>query len=572
MTYHLNRARILAGAAVLALAAASVVAALDADASVPPAPSGWTQVFADDFNGPAGSAVNTADWRYDLGTGYPGGAANWGTGEVESMTSSTANVYQDGQGHLLIKPVRDGAGNWTSGRIETQRTDFAAPPGGKLRFEASLQQPNVSGAAAAGYWPAFWSLGDAARPVGATNWPGIGEIDVMEDINGRSSEFATLHCGVAPGGPCNEFTGIGSGERACGGCQTGFHTYAMELDRSVSPEQIRWYLDGNNFFTVNADQVDATTWNNAAHHGFFMILNVAIGGGFPGAFGGGPTGTTQSGVPMIVDYVAAYTQGGGGPPPPPPGSGPTGPITGNGGKCVDVNAANTANGTHIQMWDCNATNAQLWTVSSDGSVRALGKCLDVTYGGTTNAIPVQLWDCNATGAQTWRVQTNGALLNPQSGRCLDDPNSNTTNGTQLQIWDCNATGAQQWHPPAGPITGNAGKCVDVNAANTANGTHIQMWDCNATNAQQWTVVGDGTLRALGKCLDVTYGGTANTTPIQLWDCNGTGAQTWQSQPNGTLLNPQSGRCLDDPAGNTTNGTQLIIWDCNAGPNQQWNLS
>jgi Ricin-type beta-trefoil lectin domain/Glycosyl hydrolases family 16 len=573
MTYHLTRARLLAGAAALALAVASVVAVSDADASVPPTPSGWTQVFADDFNGAAGSGVNTGDWRYDLGTGYPGGAANWGTGEVETMTSSTANVYQDGQGHLIIKPIRDGAGNWTSGRIETQRTDFAAPPGGKLRFEASLQQPNVSGAAAAGYWPAFWSLGDAARPVGATNWPGIGEIDVMEDINGRSSEFATLHCGVAPGGPCNEFTGIGSGERACGGCQTGFHTYAMELDRSVSPEQIRWYLDGSNFFTVNANQVDATTWNNATHHGFFMILNVAIGGGFPGAFGGGPTGATQSGVPMIVDYVAAYTQGGGGPPPPPPsGSGGIGPITGNGGKCVDVDAANTANGTRIQMWDCNGTGAQQWTVSPDGSVRALGKCLDVTFGGTANATPIQLWDCNATGAQTWRVQTNGALLNPQSGRCLDDPNSNPANGTQLQIWDCNNTGAQQWHPPAGPITGNGGKCVDVNAANTANGTHIQMWDCNATNAQQWTVTGDGTLRALGKCLDVTSGGTANATPIQLWDCNATGAQTWQTQPNGTLLNPQSGRCLDDPAGNTANGTQLIIWDCNAGPNQQWNLS
>ena len=116
----------------------------------------------------------------------------------------------------MIKPVRNGAGQWTSGRIETQRTNFAAPAGGKLRIQGSLRQPNVSGAAAAGYWPAFWTLGAAARPVGATNWPGIGEIDLMEDINGRSSEFGTLHCGVAPGGPCNEYTGRGSGERACG--------------------------------------------------------------------------------------------------------------------------------------------------------------------------------------------------------------------------------------------------------------------------------------------------------------------------------------------------------------------
>jgi hypothetical protein len=406
--------------------------------------------------------------------------------------------------------------------------------------------------------------------MGASNWPGIGEIDVMEDINGRSSEFATLHCGVAPGGPCNEFTGIGSGERPCGGCQTGFHTYAMELDRSVSPEQIRWYLDGAQIFSVSANQVDATTWNNATHHGFFMILNVAIGGGFPAAFGGGPTGATQSGVPMVVDYVAAYTSGGGGPPPPPP-SGATGPISGIGGKCVDVRAANTANGTPVQLYDCNGTNAQQWTLASDGSVRALGKCLDVTYSGTANGTPIQLWDCNGTGAQVWRVQANGALLNPQSGRCLDDPAGNTANSTQLQIWDCNGGPNQQWHPPAGPVTGIGGKCVDVRAANTANGTPVQLYDCNGTNAQQWTVSGDGTVRALGKCLDVTSAGTANGTPIQLWDCNGTGAQVWWSSGN-ALVNPNSGRCLDDPGGNTANSTQLQIWDCNGGPNQQWHLS
>jgi hypothetical protein len=166
-------------------------------------------------------------------------------------------------------------------------------------------------------------LGAAARPVGATNWPSIGEWDVMEDINGRSSVFGTLHCGVAPGGPCNEFTGLGSGEHACPGCQTGFHTYAVEYDRSVSPEQMRWYLDGAQYFSVNSSQVDATTWNNATHHGMFIILNVAMGGSFPAAFGGGPTGSTQSGVPMIIDYVAVYQSSGATTPPPtttpPPG-------------------------------------------------------------------------------------------------------------------------------------------------------------------------------------------------------------------------------------------------------------
>src|SRR5690348_9450094 len=438
------RRLLLSGVAAAALVGASIATLPDAGASVPPVPSGWTQVFADDFNGPAGSGLNTGNWLYDLGHGYPGGAANWGTGEIENMTNSTQNVFLDGGGHLVIKPLRDGAGNWTSGRVETQRTDFAAPAGGKLRLEASLQQPNVSGAAAAGYWPAFWSLGAAARGTGATGWPGIGEIDVMEDINGRSSEFATLHCGVAPGGPCNEYTGLGSGERACGGCQTGFHTYAMELDRSTSPEQIRWYLDGNNFFTVNANQVDATTWNNATHHGFFMILNVAIGGSFPAAFGGGPTGATQSGVPMTIDYVAAYTSGGGGNPPPPSGKA----IKGYAGLCLDVRSSNSGNGTPVQVYTCNGTGAQQWTyVEAGTTLHALGKCLDIPGGATANATKLQIWDCNNTGAQVFVHRADGSYYNPQANKCLDDDGWSTTPGTQVIIWDCTGGANQQWSLP-----------------------------------------------------------------------------------------------------------------------------
>jgi Carbohydrate binding module (family 6)/Glycosyl hydrolases family 16 len=315
--------RLLAvGAAALAIVA-SVTFVNTAEAAVPPPPAGMSLVFSDDFTGAAGTGLNRTNWLYDIGTSYPGGAPNWGTGEVETMTDSTANVYQDGAGNLAIKPIRSSSGQWTSGRVETQRTDFAAPAGGRVRIEARLQQPNVSGAAAAGYWPAFWALGDAARPVGATNWPGIGEWDIMEDINGRSSVFAALHCGTNPGGVCNETTGLGSGERACSGCQTGFHTYAIEFDRSTSPEQLRWYLDGNNYFTLNSSQIDATTWNNATHHGMFVILNVAMGGGFPAAFGGGPTAETQSGVPMLVDYVAVYQSSGGGPSTPPSSTPPT---------------------------------------------------------------------------------------------------------------------------------------------------------------------------------------------------------------------------------------------------------
>jgi len=269
----------------------------------------WTQVWGDEFNGPAGSGVNTANWIYDTGIGYDcsGCPSQWGTGEVESMTNSTNNVSLDGHGHLVITPLRDASGNWTSGRIETVHTDFAAPPGGMVAMEASIQQPNVTGDAALGYWPAFWMLGTAFRG-NFLNWPGVGEVDIMEDVNGMSSEFGTLHCGVAPGGPCNEFSGISSGKRPYPGLQTGFHTYRVEIDRSISPEQIRWFLDGICFYIVDANQVDATTWTNAVDHGFFIIFDLAMGGGFPAAFGGGPTAATQPGAPMVVNYVRVFTK------------------------------------------------------------------------------------------------------------------------------------------------------------------------------------------------------------------------------------------------------------------------
>lgn len=298
--------RLLAVAAAVAAANLAVLVADSADAATPPAPAGLALVFSDDFTGAANTGVDRTNWLYATGTGYPGGATSWGTDEIETMTDSTANVYHDGAGHLAIKPIRDAAGRWTSGRIETQRTDFAAPPGGKVRIQASLRQPDVSGEAAAGYWSAFWTLGAAARPVGATNWPSVGEWDVMEAVNGHGSTFGTVHCGLVSGGPCNEPVGLGSGEHPCLGCQSDFHEYAVEHDRSSSPEQLRWYLDGELYHTVHAGQMDEATWKNATHHGMFIILNVAIGGVFPAAFGGGPTAVTTSGVPMLVDYVAVY--------------------------------------------------------------------------------------------------------------------------------------------------------------------------------------------------------------------------------------------------------------------------
>ncbi len=129
----------------------------------------------------------------------------------------------------------------------------------------------------------------------------------------------------------------------------------------------------------------------------------------------------------------------------------TGQITGYQGLCLDVRAANNADGTPVQVYTCNGTNAQSWTVdNTSNTVQALGKCLDVTGAGTANGTLVQLYTCNGTGAQVWQPQSNGELVNPNSGKCLDDTGWGGS-GTQVQIWACADSANQQWNlPNAGP--------------------------------------------------------------------------------------------------------------------------
>jgi Ricin-type beta-trefoil lectin domain/Glycosyl hydrolases family 16 len=423
----------LAAPAAMASAATAAVSApaVAVPAAVPGAPSGWSTVFSDDFSGASGSGIDS-QWMYDTGAG-----STFGTGEIETMTNSTSNVHQDGSGNLDITALGSGS-SWTSGRVQTTSANVGAPAGGELEVTASIEQPTGG----LGYWPAFWMLGPG-------QWPENGEIDIMEDVNSLSEVSGTVHCGTDPGGPCNETSGIGSGLRACSGCQTGYHTYTMILNRTnTSAESITFYLDGTSYFTATEAQIGTSTWQAAFDHNMSIILDLAMGGGYPNGVCGctSPTSATTSGGTMRVAYVAAYsTSGGGGTTPPP--SGTTGPITGYEGLCVDVRGANSANTTPVQVYTCNGTNAQQWTVVQAGStLQALGKCLDIVGGGTANGTAVDLYTCNNTGAQVFEPQSNGELYNPQSGKCLDDTGYGGS-GTQLQIWACADTSNQVWHLP-----------------------------------------------------------------------------------------------------------------------------
>jgi len=419
----------------------------------------WVEIWNDEFNGAANTGVDS-QWQYDLGTGYPcSGCAQWGTGEIETMTNSTSNVYQDGNGHLVIKALNNN-GSWTSGRIETVNSSFAAPAGGELEVTASLQQPNVSGQSALGYWPAFWMLGSAFRGV-YTNWPSVGEIDMMEDINGLSREYATLHCGVASGGPCNEKNGLGSGPVSCSGCQTAYHTYTAIIDRSSSPEQIRWYLDGNQIFSVSSSQMDATTWANAVDHSFFIILDLAMGGAFPNGVCGctSPTSSTASGASLNVDYVRVYTSSGAASTPtatPTSGGGTTyyHLVNRNSGLVMDVSGASTSAGANVIQWPNNGGFNQEWSLQPAGNGyyylvnRNSGLVMDVSGASTSQGANVIQWSNHGGTNQQWSLQSTGdgyyRLVNRNSGLVADVNGASTSQGAQVIQWPNNGGFNQEW--------------------------------------------------------------------------------------------------------------------------------
>jgi hypothetical protein len=349
-----------------------------------PPPGNWTTVWSDDFNGAAGTSPSGADWITDTGTGYPGGPAAWGTGEVESASASTANVGLDGGGHLDLTALKSGA-SWTSGRIETRRTDFAAPAGGQLQISATVKQP--APARALGYWPSFKAVGAAYR--GNTSaWPAAGESDILEDVNGRDQLSATFHCGTAPGGNCAEYNGLTSGLASCTGCQSGYHTYSEIVDRTLSDEQIRWYLDGRQVWQVSESQVGTATWDAAVHHGVFLEFALAIGGSYPNAVCGctSPGDDTSSGGALSIDSVSVSTATGTVPPPLTDPAVPSGPSS-----------------VHVTGSQGN------WQLTVDGRP---WQVKGVTWGPATSTADAHMRDLKALGVNTLRTWGTDASSKP----------------------------------------------------------------------------------------------------------------------------------------------------------------
>ncbi|MEU9380492.1 family 16 glycosylhydrolase [Streptomyces sp. NPDC048279] len=368
--------------------------------------------FSDTFDGPAGSAVNSSKWTQETGD-------NVNNHEREYYTSGTNNAALDGQGHLVITAKKENPANYQCWYGTCQYTSARMNTSGKFSAQYGHVEARMKIPRGQGMWPAFWMLG---TDIGQVGWPDSGEIDVMENVG---FEPSTVH-GTIHGPGYSGSAGIGAGYTLPNGqaFADAFHTFAVDW----APNKITWSVDGVAYQTRTPADVGGNTW--AFNKPFFLILNLAVGGYWPGD----PNSSTAFPAQLVVDSVSVTTSD--------TAAGVA--IKGLAGKCVDVAGANSANGTPVQLYDCNGSAAQQWTVGSDGTIRALGKCLDVTSGGTADGTTVQLYDCNGSAAQKWAVSAAHDIVNPQADKCLDVTGNNSANGTRLQIWTCSGGANQKW--------------------------------------------------------------------------------------------------------------------------------
>lgn len=402
-------------AAAVLMALVPVAPALQAKAD-----TNYTLVWGDDFNG---SSLDTSIWNYDTGTGSSG----WGNNELEYYTNRTQNVAVQ-NGNLVITAQREsyGGASYTSGRIKTQ--GLKQMQYGKI--EARIKIPTGQG-----LWPAFWMLGTNMPSVG---WPQCGEIDAMEHINNNSFVAGSTHW--YSNGQADYTNNSGNLD------MSQFHTYDVTWDTNY----IRWYVDGAQF---NEFYIGNGTGNTQAFQNpFFVILNLAVGGNWPGS----PDGSTQFPAQMLVDYVHVYQA-------------TSSPTTINSGTVYNI------------------------------INRSTGQYMDISYGSAQDGALVIQWPQDGYPDQKYQAVSTGdgyfKLVAQISGMNLDDAGASTTAGTQYQQHPDNGTDWQKF-----AITNvdgqyfsivNKGSGMALGVAGSGSGAGVVQNPYSGSAAQQWQFVAVG---------------------------------------------------------------------------------
>ncbi|MWV42667.1 family 16 glycosylhydrolase [Paenibacillus sp. HJL G12] len=376
----------------------------------------WNLVWSDEFNG---NSLDKSNWKTEIGTGTGG----WGNNELQYYTDRQENVQVTG-GNLVITARKEAYGgmNYTSARIKTQGLHSFTY--GKI--EARIKLPSGQG-----LWPAFWLLGSNIDSVG---WPKSGETDIMERVNNNPYVNGTVHWDANGQADYGQVSGNIDFSQ--------YHVYSVEWDSKY----IKWFVDGQQF---NAFYIENGTGNTEEfQRPFFLLLNLAVGGNWPGS----PNNSTQFPAQMLVDYVRVY-----------------------------------------QSSDApNIVSGGIYMIAN----KASGKVLDVVDASSASGAKVQQWTNFSANNQKFKVESTGdgfyKLTAVHSGKVLDVPNSSTATGVQLQQWNDNGTNAQRWSivDVGGGfyklVSKVSGLVADVSGSSTADGAVVQQWSDNGTDAQKWS--------------------------------------------------------------------------------------
>ena len=365
----------------------------------------YVPTWCDEFNGAAGSP-NTTTWKFDLGGG------GWGNGEAEvycgpagyagnpsqcptTFSASTAPIYIDGSGHLVIRPINEN-GAWLSGRMNTE---------GKENFtygilEASIELPNTT---TQGLWAAWWTLGSDITTV---PWPGCGEEDIMEDWSpqvdngeGTTGDISTAHTTDTGGsGVGGRFT-FPSGQAG----NTAFHTYGIVW----TANDVKTFVDNPSspFLTITPSSLPSgDTW--PFNQSMFVIFNVAVGG----TLGGSTSGLASPAQPMLVDYVRWYTASSGTPPAAP----------------TNLTATAVSSSQINLSWTASTTSGVTYTVLRGGTSIATG-ITGTTYSNTGLAASTQYsYTVEAVDSGGTSPASNTATATTQGGvSCTTVPSAPT---------------------------------------------------------------------------------------------------------------------------------------------------
>ena len=557
-----------------------------------------TLVWSDEFNG---SSLDTSKWGYEIGTGSSG----WGNNELQYYTNRTDNAYVSGGAlHIRAKKESYGGRNYTSARLNTN---------GKFTFQYGYVEARLALPSNQGIWPAFWMLG---ANIGSVGWPACGEIDIMEAINAENKTYATCHWN------CNGHAEYG---KSSGNFDiTQYHTYGLQWDS----QYIRMFVDGNKIYEMNIANNAGDT--EEFHRPFYLLLNVAVGGNWPG-FSINDSAFPQE---MKVDYVRVYQEN------PSYNSSSsnnvdnnTGSNSGNNNAGNNNNNNNTSTSTPASGMGMNSAgsgsatayvNDSSWTdihysVNGGGqqNVRMTQSGSKATYtiNGLKSGDSVKYWFtyCNTSGyvkdTESYTYTHNGSSSSGNSGNQNSSNNGSSTNvnsasGDIYIYQDINyggrsaALGVGSYNLAS--LQAKGFKNDDLSSIKVPFGYKVTLYNDDNFQGEAKVVTEDTSWigadwndktssikvekarykivnRHSGLCLDVAGANTASGTNVQQWTGNGTLAQTWEVSFNKAdstyvLTSAIHGKALDMDGWSKDNGGNAIIWDNNNTDNQRWYIT